>query len=81
MHNERLIEALQKRCGFEPGEVRVVLLDAQPIHRQRREYRLIDAATGEFERGYVEVAELVTRQPWDHTVPVHVTANAETGRR
>ena len=73
MHNEQLIEAMQERCHFEPGEVRVVLLDAQPIHRQRQEYRLVDAATGEFERGWVDVADMVTRQPWDHTVPVHVT--------
>lgn len=73
MHNEQLIAALQKRCQFEPGEVRVLVLDAQPIHKQRQEYRLIDAATGEFERGYVMVADMVTRQPWDDTVPVHVT--------
>ncbi len=72
LHNEQLIEALQRRCHFEPGEVRIVLIDAQPIHRQRQEYRLVDAATGEFERGYVEVADMVTRQPWDDTVPVHV---------
>jgi hypothetical protein len=73
MHNEQLIEALQERCHFEPGEIRILLLDAQPIHKQRQEYRLIDAATGEFERGYVKVADMVTRQPWDDTVPVHVT--------
>jgi Transmembrane protein of unknown function (DUF3556) len=73
MHNEQLIEALQERCHFEPGEIRVLLLDAQPIHRQRQEYRLVDAAAGEFERGYVKVADMVTRQPWDDTVPVHVT--------
>jgi hypothetical protein len=73
MHNEQLIAAMQERCGFEPGEVRVVLLDAQPIHRQRQEYRLVDAATGEFERGFVRVADMVTRQPWADDVPVHVT--------
>ncbi|MEV3902243.1 DUF3556 domain-containing protein [Mycobacterium sp. NPDC050551] len=73
MHNEQLISAMQKRCHFEPGEIRVVLIDGQPIHRQRQEYRLVDAATGEFERGYVNVADLVTRQPWDDTAPVHVT--------
>lgn len=73
MHNEQLIEALQERCGFEPGEVRVLLLDAQPIQRQTQQYRLIDAATGEFESGYVKVADMVTRQPWDDDVPVHVT--------
>jgi hypothetical protein len=78
MHNEQLIAAMQERCGFEPGEVRVVLLDAQPIHRQRQEYRLVDAATGEFERGYVEVADMVTRQPWADDLPVHVTWSANT---
>jgi hypothetical protein len=73
MHNEQLIEALQERCHFEPGEIRILLLDAQPIHKQRQEYRLVDPATGEFERGYVKVADMVTRQPWDDTVPVYVT--------
>ena len=72
MHNEQLIAALQERCGFEPGEVRVVLLDGQPIHRQTQRYRLVDAATGEFERGHVRVADMVTRQPWADDLPVHV---------
>jgi hypothetical protein len=76
MHNEQLIAALQERCHFEPGEVRVLLLDAQPIHKQQQEYRLVDAATGEFERGIVRVADMVTRQPWDDTVPVQVTWSA-----
>jgi hypothetical protein len=70
--NEQLVAALQKRCHFEPGEVRVVMLDAQPIHRQTQQYRLVDAATGEFERGYVRVADMVARQPWADDVPVHV---------
>jgi hypothetical protein len=76
LHNEQLIAALQRRCDFEPGEVRVVLIDAQPIHRQRQEYRLVDAATGEFERGHVRVADMVTRQPWDDTTPVHLNERA-----
>lgn len=78
MHNEQLIAALHGRCHFEPGEVRVLLLDAQPIHKQQQEYRLVDAATGEFERGIVRVADMVTRQPWDDTVPVQVTWSAAT---
>jgi hypothetical protein len=73
MSNEQLIAALHERCGFEPGEVRVVLLDAQPIHRQTQVYRLVDAATGEFERGFVRVADMVIRQPWADDVPVQVT--------
>ncbi|WP_279103871.1 DUF3556 domain-containing protein [Gordonia bronchialis] len=77
LSNEQLIESLQRRCHFEPGEVRIVLLDAQPIHRQTQQYRLVDPATGEFERGYVRVADLVTRQPWDDEVPVTVTWRAD----
>jgi hypothetical protein len=76
MHNECLIEALQQRCGFKPGEVRVVILDSQPIHQQRQEYRLVDAATGEFERGYVDVADMATAQPWADDIPVHVGRSA-----
>ncbi|CAN5634993.1 DUF3556 domain-containing protein [soil metagenome] len=72
MSNEQLVAALQRRCRFEPGEVRIVMLDAQPIQHQTQQYRLVDAATGEFERGYVNVADMVTRQPWDDTVPVQV---------
>jgi Transmembrane protein of unknown function (DUF3556) len=75
MHNEQLINAMQQRCHFAPGEVRVVLLDAQPIHKQTQEYRLVDAATGEFERGIVNVADMVIRQPWADDVPVQVLSD------
>ncbi len=80
MHNECLIDALQQRCGFEPGDVRVVILDAQPIHIQRQEYRLVDAATGEFERGYVDVDDMVTTQPWADDLPVHVRHSTAAGQ-
>lgn len=78
-HNECLIEALQRRCGFEPVEVRVVILDAQPIHRQRQEYRLVDAATGEFERGYCDVADMATNQPRNDDIPVYVQSGRVSG--
>ena len=81
MHNEQLIAAMQERCHFEPDEVRVVLLDAQPIQTQTQSYRLVDAATGEFERGYVRVADMVTRQPWDDDLPVHVDENEPASKR
>jgi hypothetical protein len=80
MHNECLIEALQERCGFEPGEVRVVVLDSQPIHIQHQEYRLVDAATGEFERGYVDVDDMVATQPWADDLPVHVQQSTAAGQ-
>ncbi len=79
MHNECLVEALQRRCGFEPGEVRVVILDAQPIHKPTQEYRLVDAATGEFERGYCNVVDMATTQPWADDIPVYAQSGRVSG--
>lgn len=63
-HNQHLLAAVQERCRFEPGEVRVVVLESQPAHRQRQRYRIFDAATGLVEEGWVDVAAMVERQPW-----------------
>lgn len=71
LHDEQLVAALQRRCDFRPGDVRVVYLESQPFHKNTQEYRLIDAATGPFEHGHVEVADMVVRQPTDADVPVH----------
>ena len=63
-HNEQLLGAIQERCHFAPGELRVVMLESQPAHVQRQHYRIHDAAEGLLEEGYVEVADMVARQPW-----------------
>ncbi len=43
-HNEHLLAAVQERCRFEPGELRVIMLESQPAHVQRQRYRIVDAA-------------------------------------
>jgi len=63
-HDQRLLAAIQERCGFKPGEVRVVVLESQPASVQRQRYRIFDAATGLVEEGWVNVADMVERQPW-----------------
>jgi len=63
-HDQRLLAAVQERCDFAPGEVRVVTLESQPAHVQRQRYRIWDAAEGLVEEGYVDVAEMAKRQPW-----------------
>jgi hypothetical protein len=63
-HDRRLLEAVQERCGFEPGELRVITLESQPAHDQRQRYRIYDAADGLIEEGWVNVADMVERQPW-----------------
>lgn len=72
-HDHRLLAAVQERCGFAPGELRVVTLESQPAHVQRQRYRIWDAADGLIEEGWVDVREMVRRQPWlgDEPFPVH----------
>jgi len=72
-HDHRLLAAVQERCRFEPGEVRIVALESQPAHEQRQRYRILDAATGLVEEGWVNVADMVERQPWldSEPFPVH----------
>ena len=71
-HDQRLLAAVQERCHFAPGEVRVVTLESQAAHVQRQRYRIWDAADGLVEEGYVDVAEMAKRQPWlgDEPFPV-----------
>ena len=63
-HNRQLLDAVQDRCQFAEGELRVVVLEGQPIHRQKQHYWLHDAAGGLLEEGWVDVAEMVRRGPW-----------------
>jgi transmembrane protein DUF3556 len=76
LHNEQLLEAVQRRCHFADGDVRVIVLEGQPIHIQKQWYRILDANRGVIEAGYVEVADMLTRQPWPEPgdeFPVHLT--------
>jgi hypothetical protein len=74
LHDEQLLAAVQERCGFAESELRVVMLESQPIHRQSQRYRIVDAATGLVESGSVAVADMVRSQPWldDEGIPVLV---------
>jgi hypothetical protein len=49
---------------------------------QRQRYRILDAATGLVEEGWVDVAEMVTRQPWldPEPFPVHVESASRPQR-
>lgn len=79
LHDERMIAAIQARVGFEPGELVVVFVESQPVHKRVQEYRVIDAALGVIERGTWRVADAVAQQPWlpDGPIPLEVTWRAE----
>jgi hypothetical protein len=83
-HDDQLIEAVQEQCRFDPGDVRVVVLEGQPIHVQKQHYWIYDAATGLIEEGWVDVAEMVRRGPWleeSFEFPVEVTRTGGGGER
>jgi len=76
-HDHRLLAAVQERCGFGPGELRVVTLESQPAHVARQRYRIWDAADGLVEEGWVDVRDMTVRQPWlvgDEPLPLHPTS-------
>jgi hypothetical protein len=74
-HSEQLLAAVQERCNFSEGQLRVVMIESQPANSARQHYRIYDAASGLLEEGYVAVADMVVRQPWlddTGTLPVEV---------
>jgi hypothetical protein len=75
LHNEDLINAVQRQAGFEPGELVIVWVESQPVHRDDQEYKVIDAALGVIERGTWKVADAVNEQPWlpNGPIPTRVT--------
>jgi hypothetical protein len=64
LHQEQLLAAVQAQCGFEPGELRCVFVESQPLGGSTLEYRICDAASGLIERGELRVADLRQYQPW-----------------
>jgi len=82
LHDDQLLQAIQERCGFAPGDVRIVTLEGQPIQRQDQHYEIHDAASGLLETGTVTVAEMRARQPWPTDggdYPVHDVRRTEAG--
>ncbi len=74
-HDEQLIDAIQKRCHYEPGEFIVAWVESQPIHKDRQQYKVIDAALGVIESGSYKVADSVGELPWlpNGPIPLQVT--------
>jgi len=82
LHDHQLLAAVQEQCGFAEGELRVVTLESQPANVQRQRYRIHDAATGLIEEGWVQVSDMVERQPWldgSWDFPVQVTRMRRSG--
>lgn len=64
LHDEALLGTIQRACAFEPGELRCIFVESQPLFERTLAYRIVDAASGPIESGKLAVAELQLRQPW-----------------
>ena len=83
LHDEDPISAVQRRCGFEPGELIIVWVESQAVHSKVQDYKVIDAALGVIERGTWKVADAVPEQPWlpNGPIPLQVTWRAPVQER
>ncbi len=64
LNNEQLLAAVQEQCGFEEGELRVVMVESQPLFGRSMKWRIHDAATGLLEEGETEIGPMRAVQPW-----------------
>jgi len=64
LNDLQLLNAIQAQCGFEAGELRVVMVESQPLFGSTMAWRIADAKTGVLEAGESEIAPLRVCQPW-----------------
>lgn len=60
----QLLNAVQEQCGFEEGELRVVMVESQPLFGKTMEWKTVDAATGVLKEGATVMSEKREAQPW-----------------
>lgn len=65
LHGARLIEVIRTECDFEPGELRCIAVEAQPLLKRHHQYEIFDGADGLIASGTVSIDALLSRQPWD----------------
>ncbi len=68
--DERLIEGLQQRCQYEPGDVIIAFTESQPAFSKKVQYKVIDAAIGVLEKGWYHNDDAYNEQPWLPNGPI-----------
>jgi hypothetical protein len=64
--DERLLACIQDQCHFADGELRAIMVESQPLLGSTLHWRIVDAQRGVLEEGYVRLADLAKRAPWDY---------------
>jgi hypothetical protein len=64
LNHTQLLEAVQAQCGFEEGEVRVVMVESQPLFGKTMHWRIFDAKSGLVDEGHTEISTMRAVPPW-----------------
>ena len=64
LNNTQLLEAVQAQCGFLEGELRVVMVESQPLFGRTMHWKVVDAATGLVDEDHTVIAPMRALQPW-----------------
>ena len=65
LHHESLVRNVQDVASFDEGELIVLMVEPQALGGYEIPFRAVDAATGERLRGFVQVSDLESIQPWE----------------
>lgn len=64
LHHEPVLHSIQKRCGFEAGELRVIMVESPRLHNGQLHWRIHDAKEGLLEDGDSYIRDLKLKMPW-----------------
>ncbi len=64
LNNTQLLEAVQQQCGFDEGEVRVVMVESQPLFGPTMKWKVVDAKSGVVTTGETAIAPMLTETPY-----------------
>ncbi|MFP8879683.1 MAG: DUF3556 domain-containing protein, partial [Myxococcota bacterium] len=64
LNHTRLLDVIQRQCGFEDGELRVVMVESQPLFGSKMAWKVVDAARGVLEEGKTEISAMRAHSPW-----------------
>ena len=65
LNGAQLLANVQRQCGFDSGELRVVSIEGQPLFGSSMAWQVHDARDGLVAEGETAVAAMHERQPWD----------------
>jgi hypothetical protein len=64
LNHMQLLEAIQEQCQFEEGELRVVMVESQPLFGRQMAWKAVDAASGVIAEGKAEISAMRESQAW-----------------